>query len=153
MSYFTRVTFEFSDARWDEVIRWFVKESGLGYSSTEKPPTGSFNFQPPRGPDNKVKQYTITEIIDVLNDAMLGKGYLLMRREGSFTIIPADVTPDISLVPPVSLAELKDRGAKEYVKVVVGPLKAMNSDILAVEIKQLMGKYSVVTSLPWMSQS
>ena len=38
------ITVEFADARWDEVIRWFTKESGLPFVSTEKPPTGSFHF-------------------------------------------------------------------------------------------------------------
>ena len=32
---------------------------------------------------------------------MLSKGYLLMRREGYFTIIPADERPDPALVPTV----------------------------------------------------
>ncbi len=142
------VTFEFADARWDEVIRWFTKESGLGFASTDKPPTGSFNFQPPHGPDGKVKQYTIKQVIDILNDALLTKGYLLMRREGSFTIIPAEERPDPSSVPAVKPDELNDRGNREFVKVFVGPLQSVNADDLAVEIKPMMGKYSWAQAMP-----
>jgi len=146
------ITFEFADTRWDDVIRWFVKESGLGFVGTDKPPTGSFSFTPPRGPDGKVKQYTITEVIDILNDAMLAKGYLLMRREGAFTVIPADAQPEPALVRLVTPAALKETGAKEYVKVIVGPLKSISAEDLAPQLKSLMGKFSIATAIPASNQ-
>ncbi|MCE9530042.1 MAG: hypothetical protein K8T89_02720 [Planctomycetes bacterium] len=139
------IAFEFADASWDQVIRWFSKESGLAFVSTVKPPPGTFQFLPPRV-DGKVKQYTITEIIDILNDALISNGHILSRLDGYFTIIPVDEKPDATKVPRVSIEDLQDRGSKEMVQVVV-QLKTMNVDDLAPEIRVLMGKFAVVQAL------
>ncbi len=140
------VTLEFEDARWEEVFRWFTKETGLGFASTDKPPTGTFSFKPPRGADGKVKQYTIKEVIDVLNDALVKKGYVLMRREGSFLMVPADERPDS--VPLVKLSDLSDRASREWVKVVFGPYKSLTAEELVIEIKPILGRYSWAMPLP-----
>ena len=80
------------------------------------------------------------------------KGYLLMRREGYFTIVPADERPDPTAVPVIKAEDLKDRAAREFVKVFYGPFKTVNAEDIAAEIKPMMGKYSWVTPLPKTNQ-
>jgi YHYH protein len=141
------VDFEFTDARWDEVVRWFTKESGLGFAG-DKPPVATFSFKPGRDADGKVKQYTIKEVIDILNDALLTKGFLLQRRQGSFTIIPADERPNPPDVPLVNPGELNNYGDREFVKVVIGPVKSVAAEDVVVKIKPLMENYSWVVPMP-----
>ena len=140
-----RYSFEFRDAPWSKVIEWFTGISGLAYSSNEKPPTGSFQFIPPKV-DGKVKQYTIAEIIDILNVPLYQKGYILTRRDESFNLIPVDEKPNPNDVPHVQVVDLNDRGSRELVQVMV-PLKTVNPDDLAPELKQIMSKFAVITPL------
>jgi RNA polymerase sigma factor (sigma-70 family) len=77
---------EFRDAPWSKVIEWYSGISGLAYVSNDKPPTGTFKFAPPVV-NGKVKQYTLDEITDILNEALKKKGLVLVRREESFTIM------------------------------------------------------------------
>ena len=82
------------------------------------------------GPDGKAKQYTIPQVIDFLNDALLTKGHILTRRVGSFTLIPAAEAFDPALAPPVTVSELPQWGATEIVRVTVR-LANMNAVELA----------------------
>ncbi len=65
------------DKPWKDVIEWFADVSGLRYTGKETPP-GTFTFNPP-----KAKQYTIPEVVDIINDALLADKktpFLLVRR-------------------------------------------------------------------------
>ena len=138
-------TFEFRDAPWSKIIEWFTGISGLAYSSNEKPPTGSFQFIPPKV-DGKVKQYTIAEIIDILNVPLYQKGFILTRRDESFTLLPVDDKVDPSSVPHVTTEELKSRGNRELVQIIVG-VKSINATDLALELKPIMSKFHQITPL------
>jgi type II secretion system protein D len=140
-----KYSFEFRDAPWGKVVEWFTGISGLAYVSTDKPPTGTFQFIPPKI-DGRTKQYTIVEIIDILNVALYSKGYILTRRDESFTLLPVDVKPNPSDVPPIEISELKNRGSRELVQVIV-PLKTINPLDLEPELKRIMSTFAVVTPL------
>src|SRR5262249_26742660 len=95
-----KVRIEFRDARWADVLDWFSKASGLPFIGTQKP-TGSVTFS---------GEYSIPEVIDILNEALLQQKLLLVRRQKSFTLLPADEKIDRSLLPTVTAEALSNYG-------------------------------------------
>src|SRR5205823_14175840 len=81
--------FEFRDKRWTDVLDWFTQISGLQFHSPYKP-TGTFTSIAPKLANVQPREYTIPEIVDILNEALLLQKFLLIRREATYTIIPAD---------------------------------------------------------------
>src|SRR5262249_50179776 len=70
-----RIAVEFRNTPWQNVIEWFVKESGLAFISIHAP-TGSFTFVSPE-PGRK---YTMLEIIDILNEGLQQQSYTILRQ-------------------------------------------------------------------------
>jgi RNA polymerase sigma factor (sigma-70 family) len=139
-----RYAFEMRDKPWAQVFEWLSEQTGLAFVSPYKP-TGTFTFVPPKG-----KQYTIPEIFDFINDALLAntnaQKYLLLRREKTFGLVPADERIDPTLVPRVGLAELDKRGRMELVKVVL-PLTALTAKEIAPDVKKMLGPFGEVAAL------
>lgn len=114
------VSFAFENKKWADVIDWFRIESGLVYAGTLTP-TGTVTIRPGPG-----KKYTIPQVIDLLNELLEPK-YVILRREQTFTILPADEPIDASRIPRVTEAtELAKLGRTEVVQYLVplGPLAA-----------------------------
>ncbi|HEX5272038.1 MAG TPA: secretin N-terminal domain-containing protein, partial [Gemmataceae bacterium] len=110
-----KYAFAFDNKPWRDVIDWFADQSGLAFSGTYKP-QGTFTFAPPKG-----KEYTISEIVDIINEALLankesGK-YILVRRTQTFTLIPADDKIPKDQVKNVDIADLPNYGRTEVVRV------------------------------------
>jgi hypothetical protein len=78
-----KYTIRFENAKWEDVFAWFAKESGLVNAVVVKP-TGTVTLKPREG-----KQFTLTEIVDLLNETMAPK-FTLVRGEKSFTVRLAD---------------------------------------------------------------
>jgi RNA polymerase sigma-70 factor (ECF subfamily) len=125
--------FEMKEKPWKEVIEWFADVSGLRYTGKETPP-GAFTFTPPKG-----KQYTIPEIVDILNEALLADKktpYLLIRRPkqppaGTFALVPADQKlPPLSL--RIDLEDLDKFGRTEIVWVEVRLKGGHSAEVIAV---------------------
>src|SRR5438874_6989525 len=106
------VKFEFRDARWQDVLDWFSKEAHLPYISNYKP-TGSFNFIPEKLANGQNREYTLPEVIDILNDALILQKFILIRRVASFMVIPADEKIDPALLPRIAVEDLPKRGKTE----------------------------------------
>lgn len=140
-----RIAFAMRDVPWSKVMEWLSDQTGLHFISNHIP-TGTFNFIPP-----KDKKYTIPEVIDLLNDGLLLHKYVLIRRDTSFTILPADEKIDPALVPRIALEDLKDRGKTEMVSVVL-KLKALISTDFAPEVKKMMGPFGEVVPLAQSNQ-
>jgi hypothetical protein len=117
---------------WKEVIEWFADVSGLMYTGKEAP-SGTFTFNPP-----KDKQYTIPEIVDLINDALLADKkalFHLVRRAQTFTLVPADE----KIPPPVPLTSLEDLdkfGRTEIVRVEVRLKGGRSAEVVAAVRKQ-----------------
>src|SRR5262245_22681250 len=94
--------FEMRQKPWREVLEWLADRTQLAFIGVHIP-TGTFTFVPPKG-----KQYTIGQIIDIVNEGLLTtdntQKYILIRREHSFTLVPASEAIDPAIVPHVSLA-------------------------------------------------
>jgi type II secretion system protein D len=134
------LAFEMRDKPWSSVLEWLSDQTGLPVITTYKP-TGTFNFISP-----KKQQYTIPEIIDILNEALLAQKYLLIRRDQSFTLVPADEKIDPAILPRVRVDDLGHRGNTEMVSVVL-PLTSLVAEDLATEVKKMMGPFGEVVAM------
>jgi type II secretory pathway component GspD/PulD (secretin) len=139
-----RFTFAISAKPWREVFKWLTDVSGKPVISSAFP-TGTCTIETPPG-----KQYTLPEIIDLINEALLSgsatQKYLLINRERSFALVPADEKIDPALLPRVRLDELALRGNTEIVSVVV-PLRSVSAEDAAPEVKKLLGPFGNVVAL------
>jgi type II secretion system protein D len=144
-----RVKFEFSNKPWKQVFEWLSDQTGLTFNSINVPP-GSFTFIAPKGSVGATQGYTIPEVIDHLNEAMLAapptQRWQLIRREVSFTLVPADDPIDPILVPRITVDELKGRGTTEIVSIVL-QLNTLVAEDFAPEVKRMLGPFGQVTVL------
>jgi RNA polymerase sigma factor (sigma-70 family) len=136
-----RYQFEMRDKPWTQVLEWYADASGLAYVGSSKP-TGTFTFIPPKGK----RQYTLAEITDLLNEALLAQKYILIRRTATFTVLPADEKIDPSLVLRVSLDDLGERAKTELVSVEL-PLTDVSADDLGPDVKKMLGPFGDVVVL------
>jgi RNA polymerase sigma factor (sigma-70 family) len=136
-----RHTFVMRAMPWASVLEWYSDLSGLAYVGNVKP-TGTFTFLPTPGK----RQFTLEELTDFLNEALLAQRYLLIRLEGSFTVLPAGEKIDPILLPRVGLDDLEKRGKTELVTVVV-PLTNLTAKDLAPEVKKMLGPFGEVVTL------
>jgi type II secretion system protein D len=135
-----KITVNFKNAHWDDVLEWFAKESGLTPILTVRP-TGSVTLQPP-----KDRQFTIGEVVDLINEALIQQRFILIRRQISFYIHPSDEKIDASWVPRIELNELHTRGRTELVQVII-PLKTLSVEETAPEVQRLLSPFGMVSSL------
>jgi type II secretory pathway component GspD/PulD (secretin) len=136
-----RFSFEMRDKPWGSVLEWLSDQSGLPYSGNR--PTGTFTFV---APNDKGKRYTLSEIIDILNDALVKQQYLLVRGEWSLYLVPADEKVDSARVPRIQPQDLDQRGNTELVSTVL-PLNSLPvKDVLA-DVKKMMGPYGEALAL------
>lgn len=102
---------KFEKVAWKDVFTWYESESGLTRSdSTDL--SGVVTLTPPAG-----KKFTLTELTDLINDALLMEKHLLIRRQATFVIVPADKRVDPTLIPNITVEELPKRGRTELVQV------------------------------------
>jgi type II secretion system protein D len=101
--------------KWSEVFEFLTDKTGLPFIGVNVP-QGTFNFIPPKG-----KEYSLGEIVDIINDALLtnpeNQKWLFVRRERSFTVIPADQKLDPSLIRLVDIKDLPECGRTEIVRI------------------------------------
>ena len=135
-----KLTINFDNKPWNDIFEWFSRESGLVWIGAIKVP-GSFTLRA-----DPSRQFTIAEVIDLLNEQLLAKKFLLVRRGLTFTILPSDEKIDPSLLPRIELADLPKRGRSEIVQVIV-PLKTLVVEDTLPEIKQMLSPFGEVTPL------
>jgi len=144
-----RVSFEMRDKPWMQVFEWLTDQTGLPVVSQYKP-SGSFTFISPRGADKLPRNYTIPEIIDILNEGLLAgpetQQYVLIRRQQSFTLVPANEEIRPEILPRVPLDELPSRGKTEIVSVML-PLLSLVAEDVAPEVKKMMGPFGKVVPI------
>jgi len=131
--------FELRDKPWSQVLDWLADQSGLAFVGSA--PTGTFTFAGPRG-----QRYTLTEIVDILNESLLNQRqpYLLVRGNRSFRIVAADERVDPALVRTVRVDELDKHGKTELVWVSV-PVRGLDHGDLKGKLKDLTGPFGSFT--------
>jgi type II secretory pathway component GspD/PulD (secretin) len=139
-----RFSFEMRNKPWNQVFTWLTEATGKPVIVSPKP-TGSFTFT---GPAKKT--YSIPEIIDIINEGLQAQSrtqkYLLIHRERSFSLVPADEKIDPAIVPRIDVTQLGERGRTELVSVVI-PLRSLVAADLAPEVKKLLGPFGSVSLL------
>jgi type II secretory pathway component GspD/PulD (secretin) len=133
-----RFTFQMQAAPWKKVFEWLTEQAGLPVVA-EQVPTGSFTFvAPPVG--KAARTFTLTEIIDLLNDALLVKKYLLVRRPHSLQLVPADEPFDAALAPLIAPDAVSAHGQTEIVRMML-PLTGVEAKDILPAIKSLQGPF------------
>ncbi len=130
-------TVAFDQTPWSSVLDWFSKESGLIFISTEKV-TGTLTLK-------SDKKYTLAEVLDLINEALAQKNWVIIRREQSFLIHPASEKIDPNLLQQVTLEELATRGNTEVVQVVI-PLKTVVAEDVVPQAKQQLSAFGAVSA-------
>src|SRR5262245_29477577 len=134
---------EFRNKPWQGIFEWLTDQTGLPFIGGVQPPTGTFNYISPKGTPLRPHKATLPEVIDILNEGLLTKNYILIRRPTAFTLVPADEKIPSNLVPQILVEELDKHGLSEIVQVVY-KLKTLNADEFAPEVKKMMGSFSEV---------
>ncbi|MBX3418060.1 MAG: hypothetical protein KF851_10690 [Pirellulaceae bacterium] len=134
-----KLRFNFSSPKWEDVLRWFARQSDLSLVMGNVP-SGDFNYS-----DNR--EYTPAQAIDLLNSILLTKGFTLVRRDKLLILVEIkDGIPD-EIVPRVSMTELEKRGIYEIVTVMFSlgdkPVEAVQA-----EIRPVLGSYGKMALLP-----
>jgi len=136
------IKFEMRDKPWATVLEWLSDQTGVPVITIHKP-TGTFTFIAPR---NGPTQFTIPQIIDILNEALLAQKYILIRRTSSFTLLPADEKIDQQMLPRIRIEDLDEHGLTELASVVL-PLTSLVAEDLAPEVKKMMGPFGEVVAM------
>ncbi len=132
--------FEVRDKPWTAVLEWLSQTTGKPVIYTARP-SGTFQFVPPAQ-----KKYRISEIIDILNEALSTQRLLLIRKDQSFLVISTHDKPDQVQFPRVREADLARRGNSELVSLLV-PLQALAAKDLGPDIEKLQGPFGRVVVL------
>lgn len=134
-----KLRFNFSSPKWEDVLRWFARQSDLSLVMGNVPP-GDFNYS-----DNR--EYTPAQAIDLLNSILLTKGFTLVRRDKLLILVEIkDGIPD-DIVPRVNFEELAKRGIYEIVTVAFS-LGDKPVDAVQAEIRPVLGSYGKMSLLP-----
>jgi type II secretory pathway component GspD/PulD (secretin) len=139
------LTFEMRAKPWAAVFEWLADKTGT-VVITKDLPSGTFNFIAKQG-----QQFTISQIIDIINHGLLAHKYVLINRGASFTIVPADEEIDPSLVPRIPLGELDRHGKTEIVSTIL-KLRNLSAVETAPEVKKQMGPFGRVVTLAKLNQ-
>jgi hypothetical protein len=141
----TKIAFEMRAVPWKHVLEWLSDRSVLPVLASEMP-AGTFSFIGPK--DAKVPAaYTIAQIVDIINDALVPQRWRLVRRPDSFQLVKADGRLDPDLVPHIDVADLNRRGRSEVVSITL-PVKAVGGADGARDVRKLMGSFGSVVVLP-----
>ena len=117
--------FQYTNAPWAEVLEFLSKITDLPFIGAIRP-TGSFTFiSTLKGTDGKAKQYTVPEIIDIINESLLPQKFMIVRRMASITILAADEPIDPIIIRAITVDQLPGYGKTEMVKITY-PLKNMS---------------------------
>jgi hypothetical protein len=118
-----RVAFEIHGQPWSAVLAWFANQAQMSWTSKAGIPVGTFTFVPGQDKWGKPRQYTLTEVFDIINERLQTEHqFIVLRGEMVLTVIFGDCVDEKPyLVPRLNLSELKQRGRTEIVEVVVSP--------------------------------
>ncbi|NBO93014.1 MAG: hypothetical protein EBV06_11995, partial [Planctomycetia bacterium] len=140
-----KLAFSMDSKPWSGMFKWVSDQTGIPVIHTIKP-TGTFSFTSPPG-----AAYELTEVIDIINEALLAQKYYLLNKGRNWIVVAADEKIDPAFLPTINVEELNDRGRNELVRLSMG-LKTIQATEIAPEIKKLMGPFGEVTVLEKFNQ-
>lgn len=131
--------FNFRYQPWKDVLDWFADQADLSLFM-EAPPQGTFNY-------TDDKSYTPGQALDLLNGALLTKGFTLIRRERMLMLVNLEDGIPPNLVPYVPVEQIDEKGEFELISVLF-KLDKMTPAEAEAEIKKLLGPQGSVVVLP-----
>ena len=129
------VAFEKTD--WSKVLEWFAKETKLVFLSNDTP-TGTLTLK-------SEEKYTLSQLLDLFNEVLAQKNWVIIRREHTFLLHPAETKIPPEILQQITLDELPSRGNTEVVQVVI-PLKTVVADTIAPQAKKLLSVFGDVSA-------
>jgi type II secretory pathway component GspD/PulD (secretin) len=132
------VTFQMQAAPWKKVFEWLADQTGLPVVANTVP-TGTFTFVPP-ATGKAARTYTIPEVIDLVNDSLILKQHILVRRPNSLQLVPADERFDAALAPLINPDTMSGRARTEVVHMIL-PLSGIEAKEALTAVKSLLGPF------------
>ena len=131
---------------WPKVFEWLTSQTGMPvhYAQGVKVLTlGALSYTGP-----KDKRYTLGELIDVFNDALMLQKHILIRTETSFVVYPADVPIPRFLVPTILVPDLNKRGRTEVVAIILNVVQGPAEEIAPAIKRQMTSNFGEVFVVP-----
>ncbi|MDB4770747.1 general secretion pathway protein [bacterium] len=129
--------FNFSGVTWPAVLEWFADEADLALQ-LDQIPIGSWTFADP------TRKYSVSEALDVINLALLKRGYCLVRRGRMLQVIDLEQENADKLISElaelVRPEQLEERGKSDIVSCVF-PLGSMTADSAKEELALMIGPW------------
>lgn len=132
-----RFTFRYEP--WANVIEWFARQNNLSLVM-DAPPPGTFNYVDDR-------EYTPAEALDLLNEFLQWKGYVLLRKNRAMMVVNLENEIPPSWIDFVPLTKLDERGEHELVSTLFSVRRMTASEALA-EIEKLKSPMGKIVTLP-----
>jgi type II secretory pathway component GspD/PulD (secretin) len=136
-----RFAFEVRDKPWDYVLEWLSEQTGIPVIASPMP-TGTLTLNSPAN-----KTYTIPDIVDILNDALMGQKYRLIRLEQAYYLFDVSQPLDDNVIPRIQLADLDQHGNSEIVSIVVH-LSGLEAVDVKNDFTELLGPYGRIVAMP-----
>ncbi len=139
----TELRFNFSAATWPDVLEWFSEQADLSLQ-LDQIPTGTFSFTDP------TRAYAVAEGLDVINLALMKRGYSLVRRGRMLQVIDLETDNANKLISEIAelvrAEDLEQRGKTDIVSCVM-PLGSLTPDEAREELTQVVGPWGRVIVL------
>lgn len=134
-----RMSFNFSAAPWELVLRKYAQENDMSLQMTRTPP-GTFTYF-------DQNRYSATEVLDLLNDHLLPAGFILVRNGRNLIVLEAKsaAIPE-NLVPFVTARDLDSLGRNELASVAI-PIHNGVTQNAATEVQKLLSSIGRVVPL------
>ncbi|HZZ81256.1 MAG TPA: secretin N-terminal domain-containing protein, partial [Gemmataceae bacterium] len=145
----TKVSFDMRGKPWNTAIQWFCNQVDLPLAGKYPPPNGSISFYNVTDAKGKPREYTLTEVYDILNEMLIAEHkHILLRRETTMMLFPADEPIPPYLIPRVTVEDLPQRGKTEVVECIIKLKGDLNAEEFAPHAKRLLGDFAKVTPVP-----
>ncbi len=135
--------FNFSSANWMDVLEWFSEQADLSLQ-LDQIPTGTFSFSDP------TQSYNVSDALDVINMALIKRGYTLVRRGRMLQVIDLETDNANKLISEIAelvrSEDLEQRGKSDIVSCVM-PLGSLTPDAARDELAQVVGPWGRVVVL------
>ncbi len=139
-----RYSFNFRRAPWERVLQLFADGAGLTLDMQRVPPGSLTHLDQ--------KEYSATRALDIINGYLIRKGFGVVRKDGFLVVVNLDEQLDQSLVPEVTLYELKRTGNDQSVGnnqlvTVRINVEGLDTARTAQEIEALLGPWGSMIAL------
>lgn len=137
-------SFNFQGAPWEQVLQMYADGAGLTLELAQVPP-GTFNH-------TDANEYGPRKTLDILNGALLRKGYVMIESDGFVIVMNVDNGVPPYLVPEVSIEDLLKVGEEPVVGdhqlvTVKIPIEGMETGRAAQEVEPLVGPHGGIIAL------